>query len=48
MAGKLSATLLGIEDVKITDRDLTLIDYKVNKIGGKPVRNNYLNSSMFT
>ena len=37
MAGKLSATLLGIEDVQIAGKDSTQIDFKCNKIGGKPV-----------
>lgn len=36
MAGKLSATLLGIEDVQIAGKDSTQIDFKCNKIGGKP------------
>jgi len=46
MAGKSSTALLGIKDVQITDKESALIDFKTNKIGGKPVSKLYCISQL--
>lgn len=38
MAKNKSIVLLGFDDEAITEKQKQLLDYKINKIGGKPVR----------